>query len=96
MQRQGIVSKKKILGKNKVRSNNIILGIPSSGIHSNGFSLVRYLLKRKKINLKKNKFLNQVQLKDNQKKYIKSDHDIIEANSDGAVSYTHLTLPTKA
>ena len=36
-----------------------------------------------KNNLKKNKFLNQVQLKDNQKKYIKSDHDIIEANSDG-------------
>ena len=34
-------------------------------------------------NLKKNKFLNQVQLKDNQKKYIQSDHDIIEANSDG-------------
>ena len=36
-----------------------------------------------KNNLKKNKFLSQVQLKDNQKKYIKSDHDIIEANSDG-------------
>ena len=36
-----------------------------------------------KNNLKKNKFLNQVQLKDNQKKYIQSDHDIIEANSDG-------------
>jgi len=33
--------------------------------------------------LKKNKFLNQVQLKGNQKKYIQSDHDIIEANSDG-------------
>ena len=36
-----------------------------------------------KNNLKKNKFLNQVQLKGNQKKYIQSDHDIIEANSDG-------------
>ena len=45
----GIVSKKKILGKNKVRSNNIILGIPSSGIHSNGFSLVRSILKKNKI-----------------------------------------------
>lgn len=36
-----------------------------------------------KNNLKKNKFLNQVQLKDNQKKYIQLEHDIIEANSDG-------------
>ncbi len=46
----GIVSKKKILGKTKVKNNNIILAIPSSGIHSNGYSLVRYILKNKKIN----------------------------------------------
>ena len=31
--------------------------MPSSGIHSNGYSLVRNLLKKKKINIKKNKFL---------------------------------------
>ena len=45
----GIVSKKKILGKNKVKINNIILAVPSSGIHSNGFSLVRTILKKNKI-----------------------------------------------
>ena len=52
----GLVEKKKILNK-KIRNNDLILAIPSNGLHSNGFSLVRYLLKRKKINLKKNKFL---------------------------------------
>ena len=45
----GIVSKKKILTKKNVRENNIILAIPSSGLHSNGFSLVRSLLKKTKI-----------------------------------------------
>ena len=41
----GIVSKKKLLTKNKVKNNDIILAIPSSGLHSNGFSLVRRVLK---------------------------------------------------
>jgi len=45
----GIVSKKKILGEKKVKKNDIILAIPSSGIHSNGYSLVRSILKNKKI-----------------------------------------------
>ena len=51
----GIVSKKKILGKKNVKINNIILAIPSNGIHSNGYSLVRSILKKNKItnNLKK-------------------------------------------
>jgi len=51
----GIVSKKKILDKSKVNKNDIILAIPSNGIHSNGFSLVRSILKKNKLprNLKK-------------------------------------------
>ena len=48
----GIVSKKKILNKFNVRNNDIILAIPSNGIHSNGYSLVRTILKRNKINFK--------------------------------------------
>ena len=53
----GIVEEKKILRKNKVKINDLILAIPSSGLHSNGFTLVREILKKKKINIKKNKFL---------------------------------------
>ena len=48
----GIVSKKKILNKTRVKKNNIILGIPSSGIHSNGYSLIRSIIRKKKINKK--------------------------------------------
>ena len=51
----GIVSKKRILSKKNVKVNDIILGVPSSGIHSNGYSLVRNILSKNKIpnNLKK-------------------------------------------
>ena len=52
----GLVEKKKILNK-KIRNNDLILAVPSNGLHSNGYSLVRYLLKKKKINLKIRKFL---------------------------------------
>ena len=48
----GIVSKRKILNKNKVKKDNLILAIPSSGIHSNGYSLVRAILKKNKITKK--------------------------------------------
>ncbi len=55
----GVVDKNKILNKNKIKIDDYILAIPSSGLHSNGYSLVRYLLKQKKINIKKNKFLKK-------------------------------------
>ena len=45
----GIVSKKKILSKKNVKIGDIILAVPSSGIHSNGYSLVRSILKTNKI-----------------------------------------------
>ena len=53
----GIVSKKKILNKNKVKNGNLILAIPSNGIHSNGYSLVRSIIKKNKITKKLKKDL---------------------------------------
>ena len=55
----GIVDKNKILSKDKIKDNDLILSIPSNGLHSNGYSLVRYLLKQKKIDIKKNNFLKK-------------------------------------
>ena len=54
----GIVEKKNIL-VNKIRKQDLILAVPSSGLHSNGFSLIRYVLRKKKINLKKNSYLKK-------------------------------------
>ena len=37
----GVVDRPKMLDVNNVRQGDVILGLPSSGIHSNGYSLVR-------------------------------------------------------
>lgn len=39
----GVVDKKKIINGSKIKSGDILIGIKSSGIHSNGYSLVRKL-----------------------------------------------------
>jgi phosphoribosylformylglycinamidine cyclo-ligase len=39
----GIVEKDKILSKTNVGCGDVLIGLPSSGLHSNGFSLVRKL-----------------------------------------------------
>ena len=40
----GMVDKDKIFDKNSIREGDVIIGLPSSGVHSNGFSLVRKVL----------------------------------------------------
>lgn len=56
----GVTDKKRILNSQQIKKGNVILAIPSSGVHSNGFSLVRKILKEKKITYsKKNKKLYQ-------------------------------------
>ncbi len=75
----GVVGKDKILNKNKIKKNNLILAVPSSGLHSNGYSLVRYLIKQKKINIKKNKFLKSELLKPT-KIYVKEIMNLINNN----------------
>ena len=53
----GVVGEKKILNKKKIKKNDLILAVPSSGLHSNGYSLVRYIINKNKIDLKKNIYL---------------------------------------
>ena len=43
----GVVEKKKLLSKEKVKANDIVLAVPSSGLHSNGFSLINFIIKKK-------------------------------------------------
>ena len=75
----GIVDKKKIVKKNKIKKNDLILAVPASGIHSNGFSLIRYILKTKKINLKRNKYLKKELIKPT-KIYVKEILKLFQLN----------------
>ena len=75
----GVVDKNKVLDKNKIKHNDLILAVPSSGLHSNGYSLVRYIINKKKINIKKSKFLKTELLKPT-KIYVKEVLKLIDKN----------------
>ena len=65
----GVVEADMVLGAERVQSGDVVIGMASSGIHSNGYSLVRRVVNAAGWSL---------------------DREVT------AVSYTHLTLPTKA
>lgn len=48
----GVVDKKKILDNKKMQAGDVVIAIPSSGVHSNGFSLVRKVFDVEKADLK--------------------------------------------
>ena len=75
----GVVGKNKILSKNKIKNNDLVLAIPSSGLHSNGYSLVRHVLNKNKINIKKNNFLRTELLRPT-KIYVKEVLKLISKN----------------
>jgi len=43
--RVGIVEKARIIEPNRIEAGDALVGLPSSGLHTNGFSLVRYLFR---------------------------------------------------
>ena len=57
----GLVDKKNILDKKNVKKDNLLVGINSSGIHSNGFSLINNLIDKKFLSL--NKKINNIDIK---------------------------------
>ena len=71
----GLVSRKKLITKDRVKNKNIVLAVPSSGLHSNGFSLVRRILKNSKIdNFLKKELLIPTKI------YTKEILDLVEKN----------------
>ena len=75
----GIVDKKKIIKKENIKKNNLILAVPSNGVHSNGYSLIRHILKKNNIKIKKNSFLKKELLKPT-KIYVKEILSLNEKN----------------
>jgi len=47
----GVVDAPNLLSAEKVRSGDLLLAMPSSGFHSNGYSLIRHILATKKLDL---------------------------------------------
>ncbi len=49
----GVVEKKKIINGNTITAGDIIIGLPSSGLHTNGYSLVRKIFGETRSDLEK-------------------------------------------
>lgn len=47
----GVVDESRIIDPRRVKPGDVLIGLPSSGLHSNGFSLVRKLIDRRRISL---------------------------------------------
>jgi phosphoribosylformylglycinamidine cyclo-ligase len=45
----GLVEKKDLIRRNTIRPGDLVLGLPSSGVHSNGYSLVRKVFSEKEL-----------------------------------------------
>jgi phosphoribosylformylglycinamidine cyclo-ligase len=75
----GVVDEKKILHKKKIKKNDLIVAVPSNGVHSNGYSLIRHILKKQKININNDKFLKKELIKPT-KIYVKEVLKLINKN----------------
>jgi phosphoribosylformylglycinamidine cyclo-ligase len=60
----GVVEKKKLIDGTTVKSGDTLIALPSSGIHSNGYSLVRKVLELAEITLPSNEMIGDSKLDD--------------------------------
>ena len=76
----GAVEKNRIINGSKVKEGNLVLGLTSSGAHSNGYSLIRKIISHSKVDLNKDFYgekLSDVLMKPT-KIYVKSILSLIE------------------
>jgi len=58
----GIIDKKDIIDGSRIRAGDIVLGLASNGLHSNGYSLVRKVFSKRELVLFKNELLKPTRL----------------------------------
>jgi len=77
----GIVDKKAIINGKSIKAGNIILGIASSGLHSNGFSLVRKVFTKTEQKKLKNELLKPTRI------YVKPLLELAKKAMIGAIAH---------
>ena len=85
----GAVEKNSIINGSKVKEGNLVLGLTSSGAHSNGYSLIRKIISHSKVDLNKDFYgekLSDVLMKPT-KIYVKSILSLIEKVNVNAMAH---------
>ena len=75
----GVVETKKLFRKSNIKKNDIIMAVPSNGLHSNGYSLVRNILNKNNININRNNYLKKELMRPT-KIYVKEVLNLIKKN----------------
>ena len=102
----GVVDEKNLITGKDLKAGDVLIGMASSGVHSNGFSLVRKVFEMTKESLDTyydelggtlgETLIAPTKIYVKALKSVKDSGVTIKACSHVTVSYTHLTLPTIA
>ena len=91
----GVVDSEKVIDGTNVKTGDVVLGLGSSGIHSNGFSLVRKLMEKENWNLDEPLAGNETILirtiLEPTKLYVRPVMKLIEELGDGVKACAHIT-----
>ena len=91
----GVVDADKQLGSHRVKAGDVIIAMPASGFHANGFSLVRHILATQKLDLHKQydgltKTLGEILLTPTEI-YTLDCLALIKAQSENIRTFSHIT-----
>ncbi len=81
----GVVDKSKVIDGKSVRPGDIVLGVPSSGLHSNGYSLVRKLFSDAELKRRWSEFLEPTRI------YVKTVWPLIDRKKPVLKAVAHIT-----
>ncbi|OGR92102.1 MAG: phosphoribosylformylglycinamidine cyclo-ligase [Elusimicrobia bacterium RIFCSPLOWO2_01_FULL_59_12] len=81
----GAVDRKDVIDGRWIREGDVVLGLPSSGIHSNGYSLVRKLFKEKELARRWKEFLAPTRI------YVKAVRPLIKMSPTPIKGLAHIT-----
>ncbi len=81
----GIVDKDDLINGKKIKNGDVVIGLASNGIHSNGYSLVRKIFKKKEIIKYKKELLKPTKI------YVKSVLNVINKFKNSIRGIAHIT-----